>query len=81
MQTYIYKAYFIKPWSCLLGLPGGKGGVLLIMASTGRPRPKGAPFSGLIVFERIGILRVEVFERLRNTVCLAILHRRASPRV
>ena len=57
--TQVYK------WVPATQLPGGE--VLPIMAYTGRLRPKGVPFSGfgytcIIMYERVGILLVEVYE-------------------
>ena len=47
----------------------GEGGrVLLIMAYTGRLRPKGVPFSGFQVYERVGISLVEVYKRVGKFV-------------
>ena len=43
---------------------GGDAGVLRIMAYTGRLRPKGR----LQIYERVGILTVEVYERVRKSV-------------
>ena len=34
------------------------------MVYRGRPRPKGVLFFGLLVYERVGILLVEVYERV-----------------
>ena len=47
---------------------GGGEGVLPIMAYTGRLRPKGVPFSMLQVYERVRILRVEVYKRVGKSV-------------
>jgi len=44
------------------------GGVLLIMAFRGKLRPKGVPFFRLQVYERVGILLVEVYERAEKSV-------------
>ena len=71
------KAFYLVEDECLLfkvehyrgraGSPGGVGGdagVLRIMAYTGRLRPKGR----LQIYERVGILPVEVYERVRKSV-------------
>ena len=42
--------------------------VLSIMACTGRLRPKEVPFFRLLVYERLGILLVEVFKRAGKSV-------------
>ena len=48
-------------------LPGG-GGVLPIIAYTGRLRPKAVPFSGFrVVYRRVGIL-LEVYKRVGKSV-------------
>ena len=47
---------------------GGGGGVLPIMAYTGRLRPKGVPLFRLQVCERIAILLIEVYERVGKSV-------------
>ena len=44
-----------------------KGGGLPIMAYVGRPHPKRAPFFRLQVYERVGILLVKVYERVRKS--------------
>ena len=38
------------------------------MAYTGRLRPKGVPFFGLQVYERVGISQVELYRRVEGTV-------------
>ena len=38
------------------------------MAYTGRLRPKGVPFFGLQVYERVGISQVELYRREESTV-------------
>ena len=43
-------------------------GVLPIMAYTGRLRPKGVLFLWLQVYQRVGILLVEVYERVAKSV-------------
>ena len=49
--------------------PPPEGGVLLPLRSyTGKLRPKGVPFFRLLVYERLGILLVEVFKRARKSV-------------
>ena len=47
--------------------PGG-GGVLPIMAYTGRLRPKVVPFFRLQVYKRVGISQVEVHKRVGKSV-------------
>ena len=44
-----------------------RGGVP-IMVYRGRPRPKGVLFFGLLVYERVGILLVEVYERVEKYI-------------
>ena len=48
--------------------PRGGGGVLPIMAYTGRLRPKGVPFFRLQVYKRVGISQVEICKRVRKSV-------------
>ena len=48
-------------------MPWG-GGVLPIMAYTGRLRPKGVPLFRLQVYERVAILLIEVYERVGKSV-------------
>ena len=47
---------------CPRPLPPLPGGLLPIMAYTGRLRPKGVPFFSLQVNEMVGISLVEVYE-------------------
>ena len=44
------------------------GGVLPIMAYTGRLRPKGVPFSAFEVCKRVGISQAEVHKRVGKSV-------------
>ena len=45
------------------------GDYSLIMASKGRLRPKGVPFSGFMqVYEMVGILLLEVYESVAKSV-------------
>ena len=44
---------------------------LSITACTGRLRPKRVPFFSLRVYERVGILLAEVYERVRKSAVLA----------
>ena len=47
-------------------LPGG--GILPIMAYTGKVHPKGVPFSGFRYKKRVGISQVEVYKRVGKSV-------------
>ena len=47
---------------------GGGGGVLPIMAYTGGAPPERGTFFTLQVYERVGISRVEVYERVGKCV-------------
>ena len=52
-------------WSSISVLrPVGGGGVLPILAYTGRLHPKGVPFFRLQVYNRVGISQVEVYKRV-----------------
>ena len=44
------------------------GGVLLMMACTGRLLPKTGTFLRLQIYERVGILLVEAYERVGKSV-------------
>ena len=57
------QVYICDIWVPATQLPEGGGGVLPIMAYTGRLRPKGTFFRRQ-VYERVGILLVEVYERV-----------------
>ena len=46
----------------------GGGGVLPIMACTGRLSPKGVPFSGFRYKKKRGISQVEVYKRVGKSV-------------
>ena len=48
----------------------GGGGVLPMMAYSGRLRPKRGIFFSLQVYERVGISLVEVYKRLGKSVIL-----------
>ena len=52
------------------GREGGGGGVLPMMAYSGRLRPKRGIFFSLQVYERVGISLVEVYKRLGKSVIL-----------
>ena len=51
-----------------MGGGGGGGGVLPMMACTERLRPKGIYFQASGIYERVGILLVEVYKRVGNSV-------------
>ena len=48
-------------------------GVLPIMAFTGRFRPKGGTLFELQVYERVGILLIEIYERVGKSVVISIV--------
>ena len=48
-------------------------GVLPIMAFTGRLRPKGGTLFELQVYERVGILLNEIYERVGKSVVISIV--------
>ena len=48
--------------------PPGRGGVTPCKVLYGEARPKGVPFFRLLVYERLGILFVEVFKRAGKSV-------------
>ena len=48
--------------------PPGRGVLLPLRSYTGKLRPKGIPFFRLLVYERLGILFVEVFKRAGKSV-------------
>ena len=62
----VRRVYTVMP---LENKPGGGVGLLPILAHTVRLRPKGLPFLGCrYTDERVGILLVEVYERVGKSV-------------
>ena len=59
----LYQIYYMRAPG-QEGAGGGGERKLPMIASTGRLRPKGVPFSGLKVYERVGILLVDVYIRV-----------------
>ena len=71
-REFILKLTFSPPLpSSSLKLPsigGGGGGILPIMAHTGRLHPKGVPFLRFQQCEMVGVLPFEVYERVGKSV-------------
>ena len=63
------EAFESVDWCHSFKNPGGGGGVIRIMAYTGRLCPYGVPFSGFRYMKRYGSL-VKVYERVGKSVIL-----------